>query len=112
MLLVKSQQTFLELRQREEIARLAAACTAGVLWMRADFRFLQLFFGLERLAALAIPAFVCSLVDIAVVVDLLDELPAARVVARLAGLDEVVVADVQGVPDLAGTAGPCRRSRP
>ena len=46
-----------------------------------------------------------ALVDVAGVVDLLDELAAADVVPLLAGLDEVVVGDLQGVPDLLELAG-------
>src|SRR5579885_2516757 len=72
---------------------------------RASLLLVQLLFGLERLAAVAVPALVFALVDVAVVVHLLDELLAADVVPRLAGLDEVVVADLQGAPDLLELAG-------
>ena len=61
-------------------------------------------FGLERLAAVAIgPLY--ALVDVARVVDRLDELLAAGVMPRLARLDELVVRDVEGTPDLLELAG-------
>ena len=65
----------------------------------------DLLLGLERLAAVAIMAGVRPLVDVARVVDRLDELPAADVVAFLARLDEVVERDVEGVPDLLELPG-------
>ncbi len=58
--------------------------------------FFDLFLGLERLAAVAIVARVDAFVDVARVVDGLDELLAAPVMAFFAGLDEVVVARCRG----------------
>ena len=89
ILLVETQQLVLELRQGEEMARLAAP-NGRRLVDRAK-AFVQVLLRLERFAAFAVPAFVGALVDVAVVEDLLDELLAAAMVARLAGLDEVVV---------------------
>ena len=63
------------------------------------------FIAFELLAAGAIPTRVTPLVDVAVVVDLLDELSATLLVPFVAGLDERVVADVEGVPDGAELAG-------
>src|SRR5262249_46092287 len=54
---------------------------------------------------LAIPAFVGPLVDVPVVEHCLYKLLAADVVALLAGLNEVVVADLQGTPDLLELTG-------
>src|SRR5438876_932635 len=58
----------------------------------------QLLFGLESLAALAIKAFVFPSVNVAVVEHLLNELATAGVVARLARLNEIVVADFECAP--------------
>ena len=58
-----------------------------------------------RDAAVAVETGVRLLVDIARVVDGLDELLAADVVASFRGLDEVVVGDLQRRPDLAELAG-------
>ena len=60
---------------------------------------------LERLAAGAVVSGIGALVDIAGVVDRLDEFAAAGVVALLAGLDEVVERDVERVPDLLELPG-------
>src|SRR5262249_42277259 len=103
--LVVLQQPVAELRQGEEVARLAAAHQRRLVDRTKAARLLGLGFGLERLAALAVPALVLALVDVAVVVHLLDELPATGVVARLARLDEVVVTDLQCAPDLLELAG-------
>src|SRR5262249_30447749 len=66
---------------------------------------LVLLLGLELLAPFAVPTLILPLVDEAVVVDLLNELPAALLVPVGAGLNEGVVADLQRVPDLAELAG-------
>src|SRR5262249_24202048 len=68
-------------------------------------RFANLFLRLERFAPLAIQALVRSFVNVSVVVDLLNKLAATLKVARLAGLDEVVVADLQSPPDVAELPG-------
>ena len=72
----------------------------------------DLLLGLERLAAVAVAARCRLLVDVAGVVDRLDELPAADVVPLLAGLDEVVERDLERLPDLLELPGHVVDSRP
>src|SRR5262249_39231190 len=103
VLLVKRLELLLELRQGEEVARLTA--TDGHRLVNGALAVFEVLLRLERLTALAVPALVTPLVDVAVVVHLLDELAAALVVARLARLDEVVEADLQGAPDLLELPG-------
>src|SRR5262249_51968847 len=104
--LVELQQPVLELGLLEVIARLAAADQWRTRVQRAVAAgLLDLLFGLERLAAFAVPALVLVLADVPGVVYLLDERPAAAVVPLLARLHERVVTDLQGVPDLAELLG-------
>jgi hypothetical protein len=65
----------------------------------------DLLFGLERFAAVAIVAGINALVDIAGVVHGLDELLASAVVAFFAGLNELVVRDIERAPDLLKLGG-------
>src|SRR5579884_2787756 len=97
MLIVVIEEPVLKAREGKIVARFAAFLDR--LLMDGAFAVYQLFLGLERLTALAVKSLVRALVDVAVVVDRLDELPAALVVARVARLDEIVVADLQGLPD-------------
>src|SRR5208337_4780959 len=61
--------------------------------------------GLERLAAGTVMPRVDALVDVAGVVHGLDELAAADVVPLFAGLDEIVVRDLERAPDLLELPG-------
>ena len=78
--------------------------------------FLDFLVGLERLAAGAIVTFVHAFIDIARVMDGLDELLAADVMPLLAGLDEIVVGDIERAPDILKLPGHqstyCLGSRP
>ena len=102
--LVIGEQAVAEGREPEEVILLLDLAERDVGVVRAA-AVDQLLLGLERLAAVAVKARVRLLVDVPGVVDRLDELPAARVVARLAGLDEVVERDLERLPDLLELAG-------
>ncbi len=103
MLLVKLDQPVLEFGKREKVAGLAPL--DGGCLMDGTFAGFELFFCLERLTPVTVPALVVALVYVAVVVNLLYELAATLVVPRLAGLDEIVVADFQGAPNLLKLPG-------
>ncbi len=77
---------------------------AGVV-RAAPAPFLDFLLGLERFAAGAVMAGVYSLVDVARVEDGLDELLAAAMMPFFARLDEVVVRDIEGTPDVLKLAG-------
>src|SRR5262249_20452622 len=97
-------QLLAEPGQREVVARLGPLDRGGAV-VGAELALDQLLLGLERLAALAVPALVGAAVNMPVIVYFLYEFTAALVVARLAGLDEVVVADFEGLPDLLELPG-------
>src|SRR5262249_40252880 len=61
--------------------------------------------GLEGLTAGAVMTGIDSLGNIPSVVDRLDKLTAADVMTLFAGLDEVVIGDVEGAPDVLELAG-------
>src|SRR5262249_20179472 len=105
MLVVELEQLITELRQRREVPRLAAAQRGRPVVGTAPASLLDLLLRLELLAALAVEALVLALVNVAVVEDLLDELAAALVMPRLAGLDEIVEGDFQRAPDLLELTG-------
>ena len=65
----------------------------------------DLLLGVEALAAVAVPAAVLAEVDLACVVELLEDGLDHRLVARLGGADEVVVGDTEPPPRLAEGAG-------
>src|SRR5262245_22934053 len=56
---------------------------------------------LEALAADAVPTFVSALVDVASLIDALDEFRHAGVVTRLRGADEIVERQVERPPGVA-----------
>ena len=64
----------------------------------------ELVLGVVRLARHAVEAFVRAELDVAAVVDRLQELLHRGVVARLGRADEVVVGDVEAVPGVAEVA--------
>ncbi len=70
-------------------------------WVIGAFTFDEVAVGFEFFAAGAIEGGVGAFFDEAGVVDGLDEFLAADVVAWFRGLDEVVVGDIEGVPDFA-----------
>ena len=100
MCLIKFEQPFAELRQREVVA-IFTAPDGWSLVCRAAFSFVELFFGFEGFTTIAVPAFVGRLVDVPGIEDLLNESPAAGVVAGLRCLDEIVKRNVQGAPHFA-----------
>src|SRR5579883_3312402 len=104
VLFIETNELFLELRQREIVTRLRAPHRGGLMNGTVTV-LVEILVGFETLAALAIPPLVTALVDVAVVEHLLDELAAAFVMAGLARLDEIVVADLQGAPDLLKLPG-------
>src|SRR5207237_10859757 len=91
------EQPVLKLRQRKIITGLAALDRHDLV-VGTPALLVEIAFRLERFAAFAVQPLVTALVDGARIVNLLDELPAAGVMARFAGLDEIVVADLQGPP--------------
>lgn len=99
------QEPVLKGGQAEEVALLGAVRQRPLMVGTQPVVFGVLLVGLELLAAVAVPALVATLVDVAVVVDLLDEGAAALLVPLVTGLDEDVGADAQGVPDLAELPG-------
>jgi hypothetical protein len=90
------EQAILIGREAEEPVVLAdelhVAPTAGALSIR------QLLLGVERLVGDAVPAFVVALVEVAAVLEHLQEGLRSADVAILCGPDEVVVGDVEHLP--------------
>src|SRR5262249_31443655 len=93
--LVVCGQSILERRELEEVARLRPPGERGPVVRAEAGVLLVLLIALELLAPLAVPALEPALVDVPVVVHLLDEFPARRLVPLVAGLNEDVVADLQ-----------------
>ena len=100
MLAVVIEQRLLVLRQPEEPVLLANPVGLGAVDRAQPLD--QVLFGLERLAADAVEAFVGALVDVAIVeADLGQLLHRGEMPPAVAGADEVVERDVQPLPDVA-----------
>src|SRR5262249_26248314 len=76
----------------------------GVIGTAASPLF-DFFLGLERLAAIAVVTGIDAFVDVAGVEHRLDELAASHMVSLFAGLDELVVRDVERAPDISKLPG-------
>ncbi|MNX83213.1 hypothetical protein D3C86_1149710 [compost metagenome] len=91
-------------RELEDVVLLAGPLD-GLLVLGADLVLGQVALVLELFAALAVPAFVLGLEDIALVQQALEDALDRRAVGGIAGTDEPVVANVEGFPDLLGLHG-------
>src|SRR5205823_797730 len=100
VLLVVLEQLILEGRQPEEIRLLGTANEGSLVVGTGAVVLLGLLFRLELLAAVAVPALVVLLVDVAVVEHCLDELATALVMARVRSLDEAIEGDIERAPNL------------
>src|SRR5207244_2479351 len=92
ILLVVLQQPVLERGQPKEPAQFLSTNQRRLVVGTQPVVLLVLLLGLELLAALAVPALIRTLVDVAVVVHLLNELSAALLVPLGTRLDENVMA--------------------
>ena len=98
VLVVEGEQMVLEFGESEKVTGFGSSDRRHAVVGADPTCLLDLRFRFERLAPFAIPTLVGPPIDVAVVVNLLNELATAEMMARIACLNKTVMAHFEGAP--------------